>query len=63
MAYIAFALIQVADVMAGSYHWPDSVMHLLFRLLVLGFVVVVLLAWYDGEKGRPVFSESAPPTC
>ena len=54
LAYVAFAfaLIQVADVVAGSYHWPDGVMHLLFGLLVLGFVVVLLLAWYHGEQGR-----------
>ncbi|MEO7199640.1 MAG: hypothetical protein ABIY56_05420 [Dokdonella sp.] len=48
----AFALIQVADVVAGSYHWSDGVMHLLFGLLVLGFVVSLLLAWYHGEQGR-----------
>jgi len=54
LAYIAFAfaLVQVADVVAGSYHWPDGVMHLLFGLLALGFVVALLLAWYHGEQGR-----------
>ncbi|HEV7122842.1 MAG TPA: hypothetical protein VGN24_05370 [Rhodanobacter sp.] len=54
VAYVAFAfaLIQVADVVAGSYHWPDGVMHLLFGLLVLGFIVTLLLAWYHGEQGR-----------
>ena len=54
LAYVAFAfaLIQVADVVADSYHWPDGAMHLLFGLLVLGFVVVLLLAWYHGEQGR-----------
>ena len=54
IAYVAFAfaLIQVADVVADSYHWPDGVMHLLFGLLVLGFIVALLLAWYHGELGR-----------
>ncbi|MEO5813541.1 MAG: hypothetical protein ABIU96_08345 [Rhodanobacter sp.] len=54
IAYVAFAfaLIQVADVVADSYHWPDGVMHLLFGLLVLGFIVALLLAWYHGEQGR-----------
>jgi TolB-like protein len=54
LAYVAFAfaLIQVADVIAGSYGWPHGVMHLLFGLLVLGFVVTLLLAWYHGEQGR-----------
>ncbi|MEO8811106.1 MAG: tetratricopeptide repeat protein [Rhodanobacter sp.] len=53
VAYVAFAfaLIQVADVVADSYHWPDGVMHLLFSLLALGFIVALLLAWYHGERG------------
>ncbi|MGH8125176.1 MAG: tetratricopeptide repeat protein [Rhodanobacteraceae bacterium] len=53
IAYIAFAfaLIQVIDVVADSYDWPHLVMHLVFGVLVLGFVVVLLLAWYHGERG------------
>src|SRR5690349_12078442 len=54
LAYIAFAfaLIQVLDVVAGSYDWPHSAMHVVFGLLSLGFVVALVLAWYHGEKGR-----------
>jgi TolB-like protein len=54
LAYVAFAfaLIQVVDVVSGSYHWPDGAMHLLFGILLLGFVVTLLLAWYHGEQGR-----------
>jgi TolB-like protein/Tfp pilus assembly protein PilF len=54
VAYIAFAfaLIQVLDVVAGSYDWPHSAMHIVFGLLALGFVVMLVLAWYHGEKGR-----------
>lgn len=53
IAYIAFAfaLIQVLDVVAGSYHWPDHVMHVVFGVLVLGFIVTLVLAWYHGERG------------
>ncbi|HEX5959641.1 MAG TPA: hypothetical protein VFY97_00155 [Rhodanobacteraceae bacterium] len=53
LAYIAaaFALIQVIDVVADSYGWPHLVMHLVFGVLVVGFVVVLVLAWYHGEKG------------
>ena len=53
LAYIAgtFALIQVLDVVAGSYHWPDHVMHVVFGVLVLGFIVALVLAWYHGERG------------
>jgi TolB-like protein/tetratricopeptide (TPR) repeat protein len=53
LAYIAaaFALIQVIDVVADSYDWPHVVMHLVFGALALGFVVVLVLAWYHGERG------------
>ena len=47
----AFALIQVFDVVAGSYHWPDQAMHIVFGLLALGFLVALILAWYHGERG------------
>ena len=54
VAYVAFAfaLIQVLDVVADSYHWPDHAMHIVFGLLVLGFIVTLVLAWYHGEQGR-----------
>lgn len=53
LAYIAlaFALIQVVDVVADSYDWPHLVMHLVFGVLVLGLVVALVLAWYHGERG------------
>ena len=53
LAYVAFAfaLIQVLDVVAGSYHWPSSAMHSVFGVMVLGFVIALVLAWYHGEKG------------
>jgi len=52
-AYVAgaWALLQVLDLAADSYHWPDVVMHLAFGAMVLGLVVTVLLAWYHGERG------------
>jgi TolB-like protein len=54
IAYVAFAfaLIQVLDVVAESYDWPHSAMHIVFGLLVLAFVVTLVLAWYHGEQGR-----------
>ena len=53
VAYVAFAfaLIQVLDVVADSYHWPDHAMRIVFGLLLLGFIVTLLLAWYHGERG------------
>ena len=53
IAYVAFcfALIQALDVVADSYDWPHLVMHLVFGVLALGFVVMLVLAWYHGERG------------
>ncbi len=53
VAYLAAAWValQVLDVAVDSYHWPDSVMHLAFGVLALGFVVTLVLAWYHGERG------------
>jgi TolB-like protein/Tfp pilus assembly protein PilF len=53
LAYLATAwvLLQVLDLAAGSYHWPDMVMHVAFGVLALGFVVALVLAWYHGERG------------
>ena len=65
LAYIAFAfaLIQVADVVADSYDWPHIVMHFVFSVLVLGFIVALLMAWYHGEQGTPGFLKFTSPTC
>jgi TolB-like protein/Flp pilus assembly protein TadD len=54
LAYLAgaWALLQVVDLAADSYHWPDVVMHVLFATLLLGLGVTWLLAWYHGERGE-----------
>ena len=53
LAYIAaaFALIQVLDVIAQRFGWPDQVEKLLILALAVGFLVVLVLAWYHGERG------------
>src|SRR5215469_16329860 len=53
LAYIAaaFALIQVLDVVAQRFGWPDALERVLILALVLGFFVTLVLAWYHGEKG------------
>ncbi len=53
LAYIAaaFALIQVLDVVAQRFGWPDALERVLILALVLGFFVTLGLAWYHGEKG------------
>lgn len=53
LAYIAasFALIQVLDVVAQRFGWPDQLEKLLILALALGFFVMLVIAWYHGEKG------------
>jgi hypothetical protein len=40
----------VIDVVADTYDWPHPAMHPVFGVLVGGFVVTLLLAWYHGER-------------
>ncbi|HEX7348718.1 MAG TPA: hypothetical protein VF264_03595 [Rhodanobacteraceae bacterium] len=53
VAYIAaaFAFVQVLDVVAQRFGWPDRLEKLIILALVLGFFVVLVLAWYHGERG------------
>jgi TolB-like protein/Flp pilus assembly protein TadD len=53
LAYVAFAfaLIQVLDVVAQRFGWPDQVEKLLILALAVGFLVALVLAWYHGERG------------
>jgi TolB-like protein/lipoprotein NlpI len=53
LAYIAaaFALIQVSDVVAQQFEWPDGVRRGVTIALAVGFFVTLVLAWYHGERG------------
>jgi TolB-like protein/Tfp pilus assembly protein PilF len=53
-AYLAgsWVLFEVADAIGGRLGWPDVLYQGLLVLLALGFFVVLVLAWYHGEKGR-----------
>jgi TolB-like protein/Tfp pilus assembly protein PilF len=53
LAYVAasFALIQVLDVIAQRFGWPDTLERVLILILALGFFVTLVIAWYHGDKG------------
>ena len=53
LAYVAFAfaMIQGVDVVAQQFGWPEGVRRGITLALVLGFFVVLVLAWYHGERG------------
>ena len=53
LAYLAGAwlLLQVVDLLADMYGWPVGVLRPLPVILGVGSLLVLILAWYHGEKG------------
>ncbi|MGH8122578.1 MAG: hypothetical protein ACREPT_07375, partial [Rudaea sp.] len=53
VAYVAavFALLQGIDIVAQKFGWPDSIERVLIIAACIGFFVVLVLAWYHGERG------------
>ncbi len=54
VAYLAGAwvLFEVTDAVGGRWNLPDVFFQGLFVVLAVGFFVILVLAWYHGEKGR-----------
>src|SRR6185437_11259306 len=53
LAYLAaaFALLQLVDIVAQRFGWPDQIEKLLILALAIGFLVALVIAWYHGERG------------
>ena len=53
LAYVAasFALIQVLDIVAQRFGWPEQAIRFTIIAVCVGFFVVLVLAWYHGERG------------
>lgn len=54
VAYLAGAwgLLQVADFVGGQFGWPALWLRALTVVFAIGFVAVLVVAWYHGEQGR-----------
>jgi adenylate cyclase len=54
IAYLAGAwlVLQVLDLLARPFSWPNLVIRAATVLLAVGFLAVLVLAWYHGEKGK-----------
>lgn len=54
IAYVAAAwvLLQVVELLAGIFAWPDIWLRQLTVVLVFGFAAAIVFAWYHGEKGH-----------
>ena len=50
-AAAAFALIQVLDIVAQRFGWPEQAVRFIIIALSVGFFVTLVLAWYHGERG------------
>jgi TolB-like protein/Flp pilus assembly protein TadD len=53
VAYVAtaFALLQGIDIVAQRFGWPDLIERTLIIAVCVGFFLVLVLAWYHGERG------------
>jgi TolB-like protein/Tfp pilus assembly protein PilF len=53
LAYVAasFAFIQVIDIVAQRFGWPEQTIRFVIIALAIGFFVTLVLAWYHGERG------------
>jgi len=54
IAYLAagFALLQLADFLKDAFGWPTVVLRVLTVVVAFGFLAILVLAWYHGEKGH-----------
>lgn len=50
-AAVAVALIPVLDIVAAQFGWPEGLRRGITLVLIMGFFVVLVLAWYHGERG------------
>jgi TolB-like protein/Tfp pilus assembly protein PilF len=50
-AAFAFALLQVVDIVAQRFGWPEWIERVLILALAVGFCIALVLAWYHGERG------------
>lgn len=48
----AWVLLEVTDFLAQQFLWPLIIVRALTLIAIFGFFVVLILAWYHGEKGR-----------
>ncbi|HEX3895803.1 MAG TPA: tetratricopeptide repeat protein [Rudaea sp.] len=53
LAYVAasFALIQMLDIVAQRFGWPEQTVRFVIVAMCVGFFVTLVIAWYHGERG------------
>jgi serine/threonine-protein kinase len=48
----AWGLLEVVGFLANQFAWPDFIVRSLTVILGSGFFVVIVLAWYHGDRGK-----------
>jgi TolB-like protein len=48
----AWGLLQGIGFSADAFHWPDAIKQIALLLLLIGLPIVLVLAWYHGDKGQ-----------
>ena len=48
----AWLLMQVLEYFGGTFHWPEQIQQLTTLALLIGLPVVLVLAWYHGDRGE-----------
>ena len=54
IAYLAGAwvLVEASSLVVQQFHWPEWIGQTITVMAAFGFFIVLVLAWYHGEKGR-----------
>jgi len=54
LAYLAGAwvLVEFTSLLVTQFHWPEIIGQIVTVLAIFGLLVVLVIAWYHGEKGR-----------
>ena len=60
IAYVAaaWALLQGIDFLADAFHWPDAAKQIATLALLIGLPIVLVLAWYHGDRGEQHFKRT-----
>ena len=58
VAYVAggWALLQGVGFLVDTFHWPDAIKQVATLVLLVGLPIVLVLAWYHGDRGQQRFT-------
>ena len=48
----AWGFLQGLEYLSGTYDWPRQIQQLVTLALLIGLPIVLVLAWYHGERGQ-----------